>query len=211
MSRRISNARHHTIRCLQRDKGKHAFAGSAFPQIRYAAALTARKKPGCNKPKIGYVHDMFDVILLMRPVGRCAVRCALSGWAEVDSGQTNLRAILAKRTSRQHGMVQPVGGAAARCVRVGWAEVHFGQTNFASARTLADRRLARSIASHVNASFGLAERHAPHPASLRQHFWEGVLCPHQAGPACARLPSPTRTWRTSICIERSRAPARSLA
>ena len=73
--------------------------------------------------------------LIVRPIGRAAARCVRTGvGAELHFGQTNFRAVLAKRTSRQRSMVRPIRVAAARRVRAGGTELHFGQTNFASAR-----------------------------------------------------------------------------
>ena len=100
----------------------------AFPR---AEALAARGKTPCNSLKIAYVHDLFQIVLIVRPIGGAAARCVRARRTESHSGQTNFRAVLAKRTSHQRSMVRPVGGRPRLCraVRPGRGkghDLHFG-------------------------------------------------------------------------------------
>ena len=103
MSRRISNARAWPDQVCPAGQGQ-AYLRRVLPEA--ASPLRGRPdrqgKSGCNKLGIGYVHDTFHMILLVWPVGGAYACDALRvRWAELHFGQTNFRAVLAKRTLRQ--------------------------------------------------------------------------------------------------------------
>jgi len=160
--------------------------------------VSQKQKSGCKQPGITYVHDTFCATLMERPVaGRSRLCRAMrpGGVGRIAFWPNELRASAAwcGRSEGQPRLCR------ARCVlsEVGriafWPnelQGGFGQTNFASARPLADLRLADArCLPDVNAGSELAERHASHQRiCICGHFGAKNRARKQPGVPCGRHP-----------------------